>query len=52
MKELKKILNEDNKTLLIGLLSILIILWIILYLIPGETGLNGLYIVSIGNSLL
>lgn len=45
MKEFKKILNEDNKTILIGLLSILIILWIILYIIPG-------FLVSLFNTFL
>ena len=50
MKELKKILNEDNKTLLIGLLSILIIFWIILYLIPGF--LFSLFNTFLGNIIL
>jgi len=33
-KTIKNIINEENKTKLIGLLTILIILWSILYLIP------------------
>jgi hypothetical protein len=32
---LKKIFNEDNRTKLIGLLSILILLWLIFYVIPS-----------------
>ena len=32
---LKKIFNKDNKTKLIGLLSILILLWLIFYVIPS-----------------
>jgi hypothetical protein len=35
MKYLKKILTEENKTKVIGLLTILVLLWIVLYLIPG-----------------
>ena len=35
MNYIKNILNEKNKTKLIGLLTILILLWSILYLIPG-----------------
>ena len=50
MKEFKKILNEDNKTLLIGLLSILIIFWIILYIIPGF--LISLFNTFLGNIIL
>lgn len=50
MKEFKKIFNEDNKTLLIGLLSILIIFWIILYLIPGF--LISLFNTFLGNIIL
>jgi len=50
MKEFKKILNEDNKTILIGLLSILIIFWIILYIIPGF--LISLFNTFLGNIIL
>jgi hypothetical protein len=50
MKEFKKIFNEDNKTLLIGLLSILIIFWIILYIIPGF--LISLFNTFLGNIIL
>ena len=35
MKYLKKLLTEENKTKVIGLLTILALLWIVLYLIPG-----------------
>ena len=45
MKELKNLLNQDNKTILIGLLSILVLLWIILYVIPG-------FLVSLFNTIL
>lgn len=45
MKELKNLFNEDNKTRLIGLLSILIILWIILYIIPE-------FLISLFNTIL
>lgn len=45
MKELKNLFNEDNKTMLIGLLSILIILWIILYIIPE-------FLISLFNTIL
>ena len=50
MKEFKKILNEDNKTLLIGLLSIIIFFWIILYIIPGF--LISLFNTFLGNIIL
>ena len=45
MKELKNLFNQDNKTMLIGLLSILIILWIILYIIPE-------FLISLFNTIL
>jgi hypothetical protein len=50
MKEFKKIFNEDNKTLLIGLLSIIIFFWIILYIIPGF--LISLFNTFLGNIIL
>ena len=34
MRYLKNVFNEDNKTKLIGLLTILITLWVVLYFIP------------------
>ena len=40
-----KELNEENKTMLIGLLSILMVLWIILYIIPE-------FLVSLFNTIL
>lgn len=45
MKELKNLFNQDNKTMLIGLLSILVVLWTILYVIPG-------FLVSLFNTIL
>jgi hypothetical protein len=45
MKELNKFFNQDNKTMLLGLLSILIVLWTILYVIPG-------FLVSLFNTIL
>lgn len=34
MKQLKNLINDENKTRLIGILSILLVLWVVLYLIP------------------
>ena len=34
INNLKKIFNKENKTLLVGLLSIIIVLWVILYVVP------------------
>ena len=45
LKELKKLFNQDNKIILIGLLSILIALWIILYIIPS-------FMISLFNTVL
>jgi len=45
MKELKNFFNQDNKTILIGLLTILVIIWIILYVIPN-------FLVSLFNTIL
>ena len=50
MKELKNLFNQDNKTILIGLLSILIGLWSILYVIPGF--LTSLFNTVLGNLIL
>jgi len=50
MKELKNLINQDNKTILIGLLSILVALWIILYIIPGF--LFSLFNTILGNLIL
>ena len=35
IKSIKKYITEENKNMLLGLLSILILLWLILYLIPS-----------------
>lgn len=45
MKEFKNLFNQDNKTILIGLLSVLVVLWIILYVIPN-------FLVSLFNTIL
>jgi hypothetical protein len=45
MKELKNLFNQDNKTILIGLLSILVVMWTILYVIPN-------FLVSLFNTIL
>lgn len=45
MKQIKNLFNQDNKTMLIGLLSILVVLWTILYVIPG-------FLVSLFNTIL
>jgi len=50
MKELKNLFNNENKTMLVGLLSILIALWIILYIIPGF--LFSLFNTILGNLIL
>jgi len=50
MKELKNLINQDNKTMLIGLLSILVVLWIILYIIPEF--LISLFTTILGNLIL
>ena len=50
MKELKNLFNQDNKTMLIGLLSILIALWIIMYVIPDF--LFSLFNTILGNLIL
>lgn len=50
MKDLKNLFNDDNKTILIGLLSILIGLWSILYLIPSF--LTSLFNTILGNLIL
>lgn len=50
MKELKNLFNQDNKTMLLGLLSILIVLWTILYIIPGF--LFSLFNTILGNLIL
>ena len=46
----KQLFNEDNKTKLIGLLAILILLWIILYAIPSV--FLSLFHTFLGNSIL
>lgn len=45
MKELKNLFSEDNKTMLIGLLSIFVVAWLILYIIPG-------FLISLFNTVL
>jgi hypothetical protein len=45
MKELKNLFNQDNKTILIGLLSVLVVMWMILYVIPN-------FLVSLFNTIL
>jgi hypothetical protein len=50
MKELKNLINQDNKTMLIGLLSILVAMWIILYIIPNFLG--SLFNTILGNLIL
>jgi hypothetical protein len=50
MKDLKTLFNQDNKKMLIGLLSILIALWVILYIIPGF--LFSLFNTILGNLIL
>jgi len=50
MKQLKNLINDENKTKLIGLLTILISLWLILYLIPEL--FNTLFNTILGNLIL
>lgn len=47
---IKKLLNSDNKTMLIGLLSILVVIWLIIYVIPDFFGL--LFNTFLGNLIL
>jgi hypothetical protein len=44
-KNLKELINEENKTILIGLLTILIGIWLVMYLIPS-------FFVSLFNTIL
>ena len=44
-KKISSLINEDNKTILIGLLTLLIGLWIVIYLIPS-------FFVSLFNTIL
>lgn len=50
MNLFKNIINEENKTKIIGLLSILIILWLILYFIPEV--FTSLFNTILGNLIL
>jgi hypothetical protein len=50
MKQLKNLINYENKTKLIGLLTILIILWVVLYLLPEL--FNTLFNTFLGNLIL
>ena len=47
---LKNILNEDNKYILIGIMTILVSLWSLFYLIPGT--LSSLFNTILGNLIL
>jgi len=49
-KIIKNLVNEDNKIKLIGLLTILIFLWLILYFIPEI--INSLFATVLGNLIL
>lgn len=50
MNKLKKILNDENKTKILGLLTILILIWFVLYLIPEL--FNTLFNTILGNIIL
>lgn len=47
---MKKLFNEDNKTMLIGLLTITIIIWLLLYIIPDF--FSNLFNTFLGNIIL
>ena len=47
---IKKIFNEENRTKVIGFLTILILLWLILYLIPDI--MSSLFNTFLGNLIL
>lgn len=53
IKKLKQLITEDNRTILLGVLTILILFWIILYLIPDliislfNTGLGNIILIII-----
>lgn len=49
-KNLKNIMNEDNQTKLIGLLSILILIWLVLYFVPNL--ITSLFNTLLGNIIL
>jgi hypothetical protein len=49
-KSIKNIINEENRTKMIGLLTILIMLWLVLYLIPDV--LTSLLYTLLGNLIL
>jgi hypothetical protein len=49
-KTIKNLINEDNKTKIIGLLTILIFLWLILYFIPEI--ITSLFNTILGNLIL
>jgi hypothetical protein len=50
MKQLKNLINDENKTRLIGMLSILLVLWVVLYLIPEL--FTSLFNTILGNLIL
>lgn len=50
MKQLKNLINDENKTKIIGLITILILMWVVLYLIPEL--FNTLFNTLLGNLIL
>ena len=50
MNQLKNLINDENKTKLIGLLTILIVIWSVLYLIPEL--FNKIFNTILGNIIL
>ena len=50
MNQLKNLINDENKTKMIGLLTILIVIWFVLYLIPEL--FNTLFNTILGNLIL
>ena len=50
IKNIKNIINDDTKTKIIGFLTILIMLWLVLYLIPDI--LSSLLYTLLGNLIL
>jgi hypothetical protein len=50
MKQLKNLINDENKTKIVGLLTILITIWFVLYLIPEL--FNTLFNTILGNLIL
>jgi len=50
IKKLKTLINDENRTKIIGLLTILVVLWLILYFIPEL--LTSLFNTLLGNLIL